>query len=129
MGMTFFIAKILGALYMVIGIGVLLNVKTYMKMMDDFINNAALIYVTGVGVLIGGFAIVLTHNVWVLDWPVIITIMGWSALLKGIALIVFPDAMISLTKKFITMRKTLIADIIFVIILGSFLTAKGFQLI
>ena len=129
MDMTLFIAKILGVLYAVIGIGVLLNVKTYMKMMEDFIDNSALIYVTGVGVLIGGVAIVLTHNVWVLNWPVVITIMGWSALFKGIALIVFPDAMRKLTKRFITMRKTLIADVIFVILLGSFLIVKGFQLI
>ena len=129
MDVTLFIAKILGILYTVIGIGILLNMKAYMRMFEDFIEHPAVIYLTGVGLLIGGVAIILNHNVWVLNWPVVITIMGFTATYKGIALIIFPNAMVKMIKKFITMRKSLMADIIFVILLGSFLIAKGFQLI
>ena len=95
MDVTLFIAKILGILYTVIGIGILLNMKAYMRMFEDFIEHPAVIYLTGVGLLIGGVAIILNHNVWVLNWPVVITIMGFTATYKGIALIIFPPALLN----------------------------------
>ncbi|MCK5450468.1 MAG: hypothetical protein KAI70_01735 [Candidatus Omnitrophica bacterium] len=129
MDFTLFFAKILGSLYAIIGIGILFNMKTYLKVMEDFIENAAIVYLCGVAVFVVGMIIVLNHNVWVLNWPIVITIMGWMAIFKGVFLIVFPDAMVRLTKKFVSMTRVLFADIIFIIMLGCFLMAKGFQLI
>jgi hypothetical protein len=41
-----------------------------------------------------GLASVLLHNVWELNWQLIITIFGWSALLKGIYLFIFPKSIL-----------------------------------
>ena len=38
-----------------------------------------------------GLALVLTHNVWRADWPVIITILGWLAAIGGAVRIVMPQ--------------------------------------
>jgi hypothetical protein len=40
--------------------------------------------------IIGGLSVVLTHNVWIAGWPVIITIFGWAALIKGVLFLVSP---------------------------------------
>lgn len=37
-----------------------------------------------------GLVSVLLHNVWELNWQLIITVFGWSTLLKGIHLLAFP---------------------------------------
>ena len=129
MDFTLFFAKILGPLYAIIGIGILLNMKTYLNVIEDFIKNAAIVYLCGVAVFVTGMIIVLNHNIWVINWPVVITIMGWMAILKGVFLIIFPNAMVRFTKKFKNMTRVLFADIIFIIMLGCFLTAKGFLLI
>jgi uncharacterized protein YjeT (DUF2065 family) len=39
-----------------------------------------------------GLVIVLGHNVWVLDVPVIITVAGWLTTIKSVAYLVFPRA-------------------------------------
>jgi hypothetical protein len=46
---------------------------------------------TGYITMLLGLATVVAHNVWVWDWPVVITILGWGTLLKGIEKVGFPD--------------------------------------
>lgn len=41
--------------------------------------------------LILGLVTVILHNVWIADWRVIITLFGWSSLIKGALGIVFPE--------------------------------------
>ncbi|MGV0806189.1 hypothetical protein [Mycolicibacterium setense] len=38
-----------------------------------------------------GLASVLLHNVWELNWHVLITIFGWLALIKGVIVIAWPE--------------------------------------
>ncbi len=38
-----------------------------------------------------GLATIVWHNIWVADWRVLITILGWSTFIKGIQKIGFPD--------------------------------------
>ena len=91
------IAKILGPYLAIVAIGIIFNLKAYQRMMEDFLKNAALIYLGGAMSLIFGIVIVLFHNVWVAGWPVIITIFGWMGLVKGVWLIVFPNSTGKLT--------------------------------
>ncbi|MEX0612386.1 MAG: hypothetical protein WD738_08070 [Pirellulales bacterium] len=39
-----------------------------------------------------GLAIVLGHNIWVWDVPVIVTLAGWIATIKGVVYLLFPRA-------------------------------------
>jgi hypothetical protein len=38
-----------------------------------------------------GLLIVTSHNIWTPEWPLLITLIGWVALLKGIAEVYVPD--------------------------------------
>ncbi len=58
--------------------------------MEDFANSPALLFLTGILTLVFGFVLVVFHNVWVMGWPVIITVFGWIALFKGIWILAFP---------------------------------------
>ena len=50
---------------------------------SEFLASPALIFLSGVITLPAGLAIVLTHNVWVADWRVLITLLGWLAIIGG----------------------------------------------
>jgi len=89
---SLFLAKLLGLYGVIVTAGVLLNQKSYQKVIEDLLKNAALVYLGGIFALFFGLLLVLFHNVWVLGWPVIITIMGWLGLLKGVWIIVFPES-------------------------------------
>ncbi len=79
-----FIAKILGLCYLVLGAALLLNKGLIEKVMEDFCKNAALLFIMGVFTLVLGIVMILVHNIWVANWTVIITIIGWIAFIKGI---------------------------------------------
>ena len=52
-----------------------------------------------------GLAVVLSHNVWVLNWPLIITLLGWIAVISGALRIFAPDRAIKIGKKAIMRRE------------------------
>ena len=60
----------------------------YRLLADEFLRSRALIYLSGLLPMTAGLALVLTHNVWRADWPVIITILGWLATIGGAVRIV-----------------------------------------
>lgn len=46
---------------------------------------AAHVYLTGTLLFVAGLAIVRAHNVWSHQWPVLITLVGWLAIIVGLA--------------------------------------------
>jgi hypothetical protein len=92
------VAQIYGVVASAVGLGLILNGKYYQKAFDKMLKNPAFIYYGGLMALVVGFLIVNAHNVWVKDWTVIVTIIGWGALLKGIWLIIAPESLINLSR-------------------------------
>jgi len=89
MEVSIFLARFLGGFYLIFGF-LFVVAKTLgrvIKMTDD----KSFVISTGYISLLMGLATVVLHNVWVADWRVAITILGWSTLIKGILKIGFPD--------------------------------------
>jgi hypothetical protein len=49
------------------------------------------VYLNGTLMFIGGVAIVLNHNVWRLQWPILITLIGWQTAFVGLFRMVKPE--------------------------------------
>ena len=83
-----YIARLMGPVLLIIGIGMVMGMLTegdgYSSLLKEFISSRALIFITGVLALVAGLAIVNAHNLWVRDWRVVITILGWLFILRGI---------------------------------------------
>ncbi|MFC2149591.1 hypothetical protein ACFLQ8_02710 [Candidatus Auribacterota bacterium] len=123
---SLFIARILGLCYLIIGIGFSFNPKTFQQVMADFCKNAALVLYGGIFSLVIGIVIILTHNVWVASWTVIITIIGWMALIKGIWIIVFPNSVAKLMEVYQKNETLPRIQAIGALIFGAVLTYFGF---
>ena len=93
------IARLLGPLLVVAGLTMLANPKDPLEVARQFLASRALIYLAGILALLAGLAIVNTHNLWVADWPVVITLFGWLAILGGILRIGFPALTKSIGEK------------------------------
>ena len=57
----------------------------------EFLASPALMFLSGVITMPAGLAIVLAHNVWTPDWRIVITVLGWLALLGGALRIIAPQ--------------------------------------
>ncbi|MGB2705936.1 MAG: hypothetical protein WBC74_03680 [Candidatus Omnitrophota bacterium] len=123
---SIFIARIFGIFYLVAAAGMMFNRKAFQQVMGDFCKNAALVFFGGGFALVIGIVIILTHNVWVANWTVIITILGWAALLKGIWIIVFPNTVSKFMEAYQKNESLLIVHSIGAFIFGALLTYFGF---
>ncbi len=112
--------------YLAVGIGILINPDFYKKLFEDFTEDTTALYFGGVAALVIGYLIVAFHNTWTKDLSVIITIVGWIALLKGILILVRPKIMIALTKAIATKGNFLKIEAIAIIILGLAFSFLGF---
>ncbi|MGI9412339.1 MAG: hypothetical protein ACR2PM_01630 [Hyphomicrobiales bacterium] len=119
------IARIIGPLFTLIAVGMLFNRETYGVIMAEFVESRALIYLSGAIALVTGIVIVHFHNLWVADWRVIITVIGWMSLFKGVVRIVYPQAVRKVGKRFIKHAPLMTGSAVVILVLGAFLTVKG----
>ena len=99
MSTSVFLAKLLGPFFAVVGISVLMNADAFRAIVKELLKSPSLIFLTGLITLPAGIAIVLTHNVWVADWPVLVTLIGWLAVISGVARIFAPKDITATGKK------------------------------
>jgi uncharacterized membrane protein len=123
---SIFLASLLGPLLLVIGVSILVNRESYTTMAAEFIESRPLLYIAGVTALLGGWAIVLTHNVWTADWRVIITLLGWIATFAGVYRLMFPDSVRRIGSEMFKSEKTMLFSGIAFVVLGAILCFAGF---
>lgn len=98
MELSILIAKITSVVYLSAALGAVFSRDNYRGLLDDLFKNAALTYLMGFTVVILGFLMVNYHNTWSKDWTVLVTILGWLALMKGVLIIAFPRFVQSFSK-------------------------------
>lgn len=121
------LARIIGPLFVLIGVGVLLNRKHYAAMTTNFLKNAELCYFSGALAFIIGIVIILFHNLWAADWRVMITIIGWASLFKGMSRILFPTMGSMVATKFTQSNWPLNVSAILLVIVGVWFVYEGFH--
>ena len=83
MPISIFLEKLIGPVMIVIGLAVIIHQEDFRKLAQEFISSRALLFLSGLIMLPAGIAILIVHNVWRLDWRVLITIMGWLLTVGG----------------------------------------------
>ena len=86
-----FLAQLMGPVMLAVGVGVFVNAQTYRSLADEFLRSRALIYLSGLITMTAGMALILTHNVWIANWPVLITVLGWLTTIGGAFRIIVPQ--------------------------------------
>ncbi len=81
---SLFIAKLLGPVFLVMGLVVLFDAGRFKTIAREFLQGEAFIFLSGLITLPLGLAIVNTHNVWTWDWRLAITLFGWLGVFAGI---------------------------------------------
>ena len=125
--LSHFLAKVIGIVFIVLSLGIFKNQRLFLSLVKKFLENSVLMFMTGFWDLLLGLLIVVSHNVWVKDWPVIITIFGWIIVIRGILRIIFPEYVLK-AFRFIQEYFHWILRVVSVILfcLGVYLTFFGF---
>ena len=123
---SIFLARLIGPVFLVIGLGMLLNSDGYRATAKEFLKSRALIYLAGLLALVPGVAVVLTHNVWVFDWRLIITLFGWLLAAGGVFRILFPQQVMKIGKQLAGNDNYMLGASLVVVALSVVLIYYGF---
>jgi hypothetical protein len=94
MDSSIFLAKFWGW-YLIIFFFILsYNPKRIKQIFDDLFDQKFLIITSFIAIIVGLLNI-LFHNIWTLDWKLIITLIGWTSLFIGLSLFIIPKQTIS----------------------------------
>ncbi len=126
MDTSLFLARLIGPILVVLAIGLLVRQDSWRAMASDFISSRPLVFLTGFLTLLGGLALVNTHNVWEPGWPLIITIFGWLAVIGGTARMLFPETVMGMGKKMLDSKAYLTGGGVVEGLLGLWLCYVGY---
>jgi hypothetical protein len=124
---SIFIAKLMGPILCVVAISILFDEKSIRAMAKDVFGSHALLYIFGIVDLLLGLVLVTVHNVWVLDWRVIITLIGWISIVRGLVRILFTPYVMKNAPKLFRKQGLLMGVAIVMLILGAVLSYYGYR--
>ena len=85
---TIFLGRLFGLYLVAISVGMLANRRRTLATLDEMARSGPWMLFSGVVATAAGLAVVLGHNVWSGGaLPVVVTLVGWAALLKGVTLL------------------------------------------
>lgn len=126
MDLSIFLAQALGLYFLILGFAMVINGERAKDLIGKILKDDSLVFITGIIALIIGILLVLSHNIWVMGWPVVITILAWLALIKGIMRVVYPMKAMMIAEKVISSSKSYYTVSVIVFVIGLFLAYHGF---
>ncbi len=125
MDTSLFLAKLLGLYMIVASLLWLVRGRSFDRMVEAVLDDPGIRALSGFLSLIIGLAIVTSHSIWEPSWRVVITICGYLALVKGIWLLGWPEAAMSVTR--VMVRNPIRMVLVTVsLLLGMWLAWMGF---
>lgn len=126
MELSIFLAKVFGLYFILIAISMLLNKSTYRALMLDIANTPSMVLFIGIFTLIIGILLVVSHNIWVSNWQILITIMAWLTLIGGIVRVYFPQQALRIGLKLMQNDRYFSIATIISLLLGILFCYLGF---
>jgi hypothetical protein len=118
---TMYLATLLGWYMLVFGCLLLFRDEHLKAVRADVIAHRGVYFLFGIINFVLGLLMVVSHNIWVMEWSVGVTIVAWLVLITGLIRLILPASK-TLSESFVShpMRMK-IAGLVLVIIGGYFL--------
>lgn len=127
MNISIFLSQVLGIYLVFISIAFVMREEKLQNLMLNILSNSELMLISGFIALILGILLVVAHNVWVMDWRVIITLIGWLALFKGASIILYSDWVMRMSQQWMDNKVVYFGTFLFVFLIGSILIYFGYM--
>jgi hypothetical protein len=125
--LTIFLGRLIGLFAIVVSLAMLTDKRSVVETTTMLIHDRPLLLILGMIALVGGLAMVLSHNVWSGGaMPVVVTLFGWIILIRGMLLLFLPpDALVSLFASF-HFEEFFYIYVAAILVLGLYLAYAGF---
>jgi hypothetical protein len=121
------IAGLIGPTLVAIATALLLNLGSFPAMAEQIARDPALIFLSGILLFVAGLAILRVHNIWSGGWLVLVTVLGWLALLGGLARMFLPMRLASVAAQIGQSRTLIAGSAVVLLLVGGFLSFKAYS--
>jgi hypothetical protein len=94
MGTALWLAGIFGPFLAIVGFWMLIYGANFTKVMNSMKNTPGAFYLSALLNLLLGIAIVVQYNVWVWDPAILVTLLGWSMIVRAFFALFLPQLII-----------------------------------
>ena len=124
--LSFYLAKLLGVVLVIIGIALFSKTKHFQDTVKEVSKSDAFMTLISFLPLVAGTAIIISHNIWVKHWIVLITIIGWFIFLTGVIRLFFYKECMTYMAKMANQKNPFVYSGIFLFLVGAYLCGKSF---
>lgn len=125
---TLFLSRLIGIYALIISLSMITHKTAIVELVGDFAEAPPLIFIAGMFTLLAGIAMVLMHNLWRGGAPtVIVTLIGWMLLLRGIALVFISPSGAAAIYEMLRFAQFYYAYVAVPLVLGAYLAYEGFR--
>lgn len=128
MELSLILAKILGLYLVIVAIAMLVKPSGFVNTFKDLIGSPGKLGYAGLLSVLFGVILVSIHNIWVANWHVVITLLGWLTLIRGVVRLFFPNVAASLANN-LSNKPFYYTVAIIGLLIGLFLVYHGYGLI
>jgi hypothetical protein len=124
---TIFLSRLIGLYLILVALFMVTHKQASVEMVTAVIHSPPALFVSGLIGALSGLAIILGHHVWSGGaLPVIVTLIGWTALIKGLLLLFLPpDAASTVFLGELHYERFFHIYVAILILLGIYLTSMG----
>ncbi len=121
------IAALLGPTLIASAASIFLNLDAWPGIVDQAFHNPALVFVSGYPLFVAGLAIVYFHNQWKGGWPVVVTALGWLAVVSGLSRMLFPTRLAEIATRAVQTASVMPIAAVLTLVVGAFLSFKAYR--
>ena len=88
--MELIIERVVALVYLIIGLSYVFHNRMWMGLSKELLEKPNSLLLWSIQWLPLGLIVILGHNLWVADWRILITLVGWLVTLKCVLNLLFP---------------------------------------
>lgn len=93
------LASVFGPLLMILGIWMLFYHENMAKVCTSCKNTPSVQYMWGMVNMLLGLVIINQYNMWAWNLPVLVTLLGWVMLIRGVMALFVPQVLVKMSSK------------------------------
>jgi hypothetical protein len=126
--LTKYFARLIGLWVVLTVLGIAANRQASFDALNAFFSDPALMWITGIFTVLVGLVIVVAHNYWTGGvLPVLVTLYGWVALIKGLLFVWLPSSAQTEFYRALHFEKFYGVYFVVALALGGYLVYGGFK--
>jgi hypothetical protein len=120
---TLFLATVIGWYLIIVGLFLLIRPELAKTVTLEVMEHSGTLFMIAIITLILGLLLVASHNLWIMGWPVAITVFSWLVLIGGLVRLFYPELTLKMGKTFLENPIKMKISAVVTILIGLFFLA------